>query len=152
MQSNVLNDLAKAKRRRTEKTIVARSTFRSKNIQSTRVRTTFWRFRCRFASLHQTTGHYTTLHSSTLHYTAVRSSTLHYTKLHYTTLHYTTLHYTTLHYITLHYTTLHYTALHYTTLHYTTVSFTTLHSITLQLQLHNSRPHGSVGMASLLWR
>ena len=49
----------------------------------------FWRFRCRFASRHYTTGHYTTLHSSTLHYTTLHSSTLHYTKLHYTTLHYT---------------------------------------------------------------
>ena len=69
--------------------VVARSTFRSQNVQSTRGSDHFWRFRCRFASIHYTTGHYTTLHSSTLHYTTLRSSTLHYTKLHYTTLHYT---------------------------------------------------------------
>ena len=69
--------------------VVARRTFRSQNVKNTRGSDHFWRFRCRFASLHYTTGHYTTLHSSTLHYTTLRSSTLHYTKLHYTTLHYT---------------------------------------------------------------
>ena len=69
--------------------VVARRTFRSKNVQNTRGSDHFWRFRCRFASLHYITGHYTTLHSSTLHYTTLHSSTLHYTKLHYTTLHYT---------------------------------------------------------------
>ena len=72
--------------------VVARRTFRSKNVQNTRGSDHFWRFRCRFASIHYTTGHYTTLHSSTLHYTTLRSSTLHYTKLHYTTLHYTEWH------------------------------------------------------------
>ena len=69
--------------------VVARRTFRSQNVQNTRGSDHFWRFRCRFASIHYTTGHYTTLHSSTLHYTTLHSSTLHYTKLHYTTLHYT---------------------------------------------------------------
>ena len=90
--------------------VVARSTFRSQNVQNTRGSDHFWRFRCRFASLHFTTLHYITLH---------------YTPLHYTTLHYTTLHYiattptATPHYTKLHYTKLHYTTLHYTTLHYT---------------------------------
>ena len=68
--------------------VVAQRTFRSKNVQNTRGSDHFWRFRCRFASLHYTTGHYTTLHSSTLHYNTLHSSTLHHTKLHYTTLHY----------------------------------------------------------------
>ena len=72
--------------------VVARRTFRSKNVQNTRGSDHFWRFRCRFASIHYTTGHYTTLHSSTLHYTTLHSSTLHYTKLRYTTLHYTEWH------------------------------------------------------------
>ena len=72
--------------------VVARRTFRSKHVQNTRGSDHFWRFRCRFASLHHTTGHYTTLRSSTLHYTTLHSSTLHYTKLHYTTLHYTEWH------------------------------------------------------------
>ena len=93
--------------------VVARSTFPRQNVQNTRVSDHFWRFRCRFASLHYTTLHYTPLHYITLHYipqhynynyttTQLHSTTLHYTKLHYTTLHYTTLHYTTLHYATLH--------------------------------------------------
>ena len=67
--------------------VVARSTFPSQNVKNTRGSDHFWRFRCRCASRHYTTGHYTTLHSSTLHYTTLHSSTLHYTKLHYTTLH-----------------------------------------------------------------
>ena len=70
------------------------------NVQNTRGLDHFWRFRCRFASRHYTTGHYTTLHSSTLHYTPLHTTTLHYTTLHPTTLHYnytTTLHYTPLH-------------------------------------------------------
>ena len=114
-------------------------------IQNIRGLDHFWRFRCRFASRHYTTGHYTTLHSSTLHYTPLHYITLHYIPLHYTTLqlhnytplHSTTLHCTKLHYTTLHDTTLHYTTLHYTTLHsnntlhYTTLHCTTLHSTTL---------------------
>ena len=70
----------------------AHSTFPSQNVQNTPGPDHFWRFRCRFASIHYTTGHYTTLHSSTLHYTTLHSSTLHYTKLHYTTLQYTEWH------------------------------------------------------------
>ena len=81
--------------------VVARSTFRSQNVKNTRGSDHFWRFRCRFASLHYTTLHYTPLHSSTLHYTTLPSTTLRYTKLHYIPLHSTTLHYITLHYITL---------------------------------------------------
>ena len=102
-------------------TVVARSTFRSQNVQNTRVLDHFWRFGCRFASLHYITRHYTPLHYTTLHYTTLHNTTatatqLHSTKLHHTKLHYTTLHYTTLHSTTLHYTTL---QLHSTTLRYT---------------------------------
>ena len=116
--------------------VVARSTFRSQNVQNTPAPDHFWQFRCRFASLHYTALHYTTLHYTTLqvitlHYTPVHYVTLHSSTLHYTKLHYTTLHYTTLRSTTLHYTTSHYTTLHYTKLHYTTLSSTTLHYITL---------------------
>ena len=121
--------------------VVARSTFRSQNVKNTRGSDHFWRFRCRFASLHYTTLHYTTLHYTTLHYitlhntttttTQLHSTTLHYTPLHSTTRNYTTLHITTLHYTTLHYTTFHYTTLHYITLHYTTFHYTSLHYTTL---------------------
>ena len=94
--------------------VKARSTFRSKNVQNTRGLDHFWRFRCRFASLHYNRRHYTTLRSTTLHYITLHSTTLqlqqrNYTPLHSPTLNYTTLHYTPLHYITLHYTTFHYT-------------------------------------------
>ena len=141
--------------------VVARSTFRSQNVQSTRGSDHFWRFRCRFASLHYTTLHYTTLHYTTLHYTTLHYTTLQLqlhnytplqsTTLNYTTLHYITLHSTTLHYITLHCTTFHYTSLHYTTLHYTTTTTTTtqLHSTTLNyttlhyITLHSTTLHST---------
>ena len=118
--------------------VVARSTFRSQNVQNTTCSRHFLRFGCRFASLHYITLHYTPLHYAPLHYTTLHNTTttttqLHSTTLNYCTLHYTTLHSTTLHYITLHCTTFHYTSLHYTTLHYTTTTTTTtqLHSTTI---------------------
>ena len=108
--------------------VVARSTFRSQNVQNTRGSDHFWKFRCRFASLRVITLHYT-LHYTTVHYTTLHNTTTTTTELH---------NYTPLHYIALHYT-LHYTTLHYTTLYtpHTTVHYTTLHSTTLQLQLQN---------------
>ena len=146
--------------------VVARSTFRSQNVQNTRGLDHFWRFRSRFASLHYitlhytplqyTTGHYTTLHSTTLHYTTSHYTTLHSTTLYYTILHYLPLHFTTLHYTTLHYTTattttrqldsttLHYTKLHYTTLHYTTLHYILPHSAALHYTtLHYIPPHST---------
>ena len=71
--------------------VLARSTFRSQNVKNTRGSDHFWRFRCRFASLHCTTLHYTTLHSTTLHSTTLQYTTLQL-QLHSTTLHYTPLH------------------------------------------------------------
>ena len=134
--------------------VAAGSTFPSQNVKNTRVSDHFWRFRCRFASLHYTTLHYTTLHYTTLHYTTFHNTTttttqLHYTttQLHCTTLHYTKLHSTTLHYTKLHYSTLQYTPVHYTTLHYTplhssTLNYTTLHYITLHyIPLHSTTLH-----------
>ena len=103
--------------------VVARSTFRSEHVQSTRGSDHFWRFRCRFVSLHYITLHYTPLHCTALHYTTLHNTT---TIHNYTPLHFTTLNRTTLYYITLHYTTFHYTPLHYTTLRYTTLHWMTL--------------------------
>ena len=81
--------------------VVARSTFRSQNVKHTRGSDHFWRFRCRFASLHYTTLqlqlHYTPLHYITLHYLPLHSATLNHTTFHYTPLHYTTLHWISLH-------------------------------------------------------
>ena len=127
---------------------VARSTFRSQNVQNTTCSRHFWRFRCRdvvsrgrrkglctlskviktwgFCSIFNYNHHYSTLHSNTLH-TLQLQLHLHYILLQYTPLHYTALNYTQLHYATLHYTTLHYTTLHYTTLPSTTLHYITLH-------------------------
>ena len=69
--------------------VVARSTFRSQNVKNARGSDHFWRFRCRFATLHYTTLHYPTLHYTPLHYTTLHNTTLqlrNYT----TTFHYTT--------------------------------------------------------------
>ena len=70
--------------------VVARSTFRSQNVQNTRGSDHFWRFRCRFASIHYTTcylkRHYTPVHYITLHYAPVHFTTLNYTTPHYITL------------------------------------------------------------------
>ena len=68
-------------------TVVARSTFRSQNVKNTRGSDHFWRFRCRFASLHYITLHYTTLHYTTLHYTTLHSTTLQLQLHNYTPLH-----------------------------------------------------------------
>ena len=72
--------------------VVARSTCQSENVQNTTCSRHFWRFRCRFASLHYNTLHYTPLHYTTLHYTTLHSTTTITTQLHSTTLHYTPLH------------------------------------------------------------
>ena len=77
--------------------VVARSTFRSQNVRSTRGSDHFWKFRCRFRVAGArdcapcqkwakpdgfVASHYIPLHSTKLH-----STTLHYTTLNYTTLH-----------------------------------------------------------------
>ena len=90
---------------------VARSTFRSQNVQSTTCSCHFWRFRCR-KSARCCGAKHISKSKCTKHYMfAPLFGASDVTSLHYTTLHYTTLHYTTLHY-------------------------TTLDSTTLQLQLH----------------
>ena len=133
--------------------VVARSTFRSQNVQNTPCSDHFWKLRCRVSKkctplwreahfevkMLKTLGFWITFGGSDV-------ASLRFTSLHYTTLRYTTLHYTTLHYTTLHYTTLLYLPLHFTTLHYTTTTTTTTqpHStalqLQLQLQLHNYTP------------
>ena len=134
--------------------VVARSTFRSQNVQNTRGSDHFWKLRCRKSARRCGAKHISkskcTKHHMfapllevrmskkctplwrEAHFPSQNVASLHYTTLHYTTLHSTTLRSTTLHYITQHYnynytTTLHYTKLHYATLHYTTLHYTTLH-------------------------
>ena len=146
--------------------VVARSTFRSQNVQNTRGSDHFWTLRCRSAwqvqgivdlvkselnvrvcIIFNYNHHYTTLHSNTLHYNYncnynYTFTTFHYTMLHYTPLHSTTLNYTTLHHSTLHYTTFHYTPLHYITLHYIPRHYTKLRYIPLHYTtLHYTTLH-----------
>ena len=154
----VFEPLLEAQRSSFEKVhaAVARSTFRSQNVQTTACSDHFWRLRCRVSkkctplwreadlevNMLKTLGFRTTfggsdvasLNSITLHDTTLCCTTLHYTTLHYITLHYTSQHYRLqlqLHnYSPLQSTTLNYTALHslhYTSLHYTTTKTTQLH-------------------------
>ena len=137
--------------------IVARSTFRSQNVQNTPCSDHFWRFRCGKSArrcgakhifevkMYKTLGdrstfggsdvasplRFTTLHYVTLHHTPLYYTTLHYTTLHNTTTTTTQLDYTPLHSTTLNFTTLHYTTLRSTTLHYIKLHYTPLHYITL---------------------
>ena len=69
--------------------VVARSTFRSQNVQNTPCSDHFWKFRCRKSVRRCGAKHTSKSHYITVHYS---SSTLHHTKLHYTTLHYTEWH------------------------------------------------------------
>ena len=112
--------------------VVARSTFWSQNVKTTRGSDHFW-----VASLRFTRLHYITLHSTTLQLQH-NYTTLHSTTLNYTTQHYTRLHSTTVHYITLHYTTLPSTRLHYNTLRYTPLQ---LHNYNYTTTLHYTPLH-----------
>ena len=135
--------------------VVARSTFRSENVQNTTCSRHCWRFRCRKkctplwreahfeVKMYKTLGVWTTFGGSDVasplrfHYTTLRYITPHSTILHYITLHYTPqpynynyttrLHSTALNFTTLHYTTLRSTTLHYIKLHYTPLHYITLH-------------------------
>ena len=93
--------------------VVARSTFRSPNVQSTPCTDHFWTFRCRFAW--QAQGIVDLVKSEqNVRVLCVFNYNHHYT--HYTPIHYTTLQLQLqlhLHYILLHYTPLHYTALQF---------------------------------------
>ena len=155
--------------------VVARSTFRSQNVQNTPCTDHFWRFRCRksarscgakhiskskctkhtmYGPFLQVQKSFRVSHYTPIHYTTLQLQLqLHFTTFYYTTLHYATLHsialnYTQLHYSTLHYTPLHYTTLHYTTLHYTTLHFTYTYSYT---PLHEITLHWCV-LCILTWK
>ena len=139
--------------------VVARSTFRSENVQNTPLSDHFWKLRCRKSARRCGAKHISkskcTRHTMYGPFLEVQKSfrvagardcgpcqkwakregfvafsTTTTTTLHSNTLHYTTITTTTtLHYIP--YTPLHYTALNYTQLHYTTLHYTTLHYTTL---------------------
>ena len=62
--------------------VVARSTFRSQNVETPGVRTTFGSSSLQFTTPHSTTLYYITLHYTPLHYNYNYTTTLHYTPLH----------------------------------------------------------------------
>ena len=136
--------------------VVARSTFRSQNVQNTTCLRHFWRFGCWKSARRCGTKHISKSKCNKTPHVRVENTPLwreaHFevkmlktlgvrttfgasdvASLHYTTptLHYTTLHSTTLQLQLHNYTPLHSTTLNYTTLHYTTQNYTTLHYITL---------------------
>ena len=132
--------------------VVARSTFRSQNVQNTRGSDHFWKSRCpksarrcgaKHISKSKCTKH--TILGPLLKVEMSKKCTPLWREAHFevkmyktpgvrttfggsdvASLRFTTLHYTPLHYTTWHYTTLHYTTTT-TTLHYTTLHYTPLH-------------------------
>ena len=138
--------------------VVARSTFRSQNVQNTPRLDHFWKLRCRKSARRCGAKHISkskcTKHNMFAPLLEVQMSKkctplwreAHFEVKMYKTLGVRTtfgdsdvaspLRFTTLHYVTLHHTPLYYTTLHYTTLHNTTTTttqldYTPLHSTTL---------------------
>ena len=144
--------------------VVARSTFRSQNVQNTPRSDHFWKFRCeksarrcgaKHISKSKCTKH--TMLGQLLEVEMSKKCTPLRREAHFEVKMLKTpgvrttfggsdvasLRFTTIHYITLHYTTLHYTTLHYTTLHNTTTT-TQLHSTTLHCtKLHYTTLHST---------
>ena len=138
--------------------VVARSTFRSQNVQNTPASDHFWKLRCRKSARRCGAKHISkskcTKHTSfgpLLEVEMSEKCTPLWREAHFEVKMYKTLgvwttfggsdvasslRFTTLHYVTLHHTPLYYTTLHYTTLHNTTTTttqldYTPLHSTTL---------------------
>ena len=154
--------------------VVARSTFRSQNVQNTPCTDHFWRFRCRKSARRCGAKHISKSKCNKTHHVRTIfggsdvvsrgrrkglwtvskvSKTWGFCSIfnhnhHYTTLHDTPIHYTTLQLqrqLHLHYILLHSTTLHRTQLHSTTLHYTTLPSITL----HHATLHSTTHYTSL---
>ena len=148
--------------------VVARSTFRSQNVQSTPGPDHFWKLRCRKSARRCGAKHISkskctkhTMLGPLLEVQMSKECTPLWREAHFEVKMYKTLGFRTifggsdvaslrfasLHYITLHSTTLHYMTLHYTPLHYnynytTTLHYTPLHSTTLNYTtLHYTKLH-----------
>ena len=138
--------------------VVARSTFWSQNVQSTRGSDHFWKLRCRKSARRCGAKHISKSKvlktgglGALLEVEMSKKCTPLWREAHFEVKMYKTLHvratfggsdvasplrFTTLHYVTLHHTPQYYTTLHYTTLHNTTTTttqldYTPLHSTTL---------------------
>ena len=143
--------------------VVARSTFRSQNVQNTTCSDHFWKLRCRKSARRCGAKHISkskcTKHrmfAPLLEVRMLKKCTPLWREAHFevkmyktphvraafggsdvASLHYTTLHYTTLHSTTLRSTTLHYITQHYNYNYTTTLNYTTLHYTTLHyITLH----------------
>ena len=150
--------------------VVARSTFRSQNVQNTPLSDQFWKLRCRKSARRCGAKHISkskcTKHTTVRPLLEVQMSKkctplwreAHFEVKMYKAHHCRTtfggsdvasLRFTTIDYITLHYTPLHYTTLHYTPQHYnynynnaTTLHYTKLHYTTLNYTtLHHTTLH-----------
>ena len=148
--------------------VVARSTFRSQNVQNTPLSDHFWKLRCRKSARRCGAKHISkskcTKHNTfgpLLEVQMLKKCTPLWGEAHFEVKMYKTpwvwttfggsdvasLRFTTLHYITPHYTPLHYITLHYTPQHYnynytTTLHYTPLHSTTLNYStLHYTTLH-----------
>ena len=149
--------------------VVARSTFRSQNVQNTSASDHFWKLRCpksarrcgaKHISKSKCTKHtmlgplgscdvekvHAVVARSTFRSQHVKNTRVsnHFWKCRcrFASLHYITLHYTPLHCTALRYTTLHNTTTTTTQLHSTTLNHTTLHYITLHYTpLHSTTLH-----------
>ena len=129
--------------------VVARSTFRSQNVQNTSASDHFWKLRCRKSACRCGAKHISkskctkhTMVGALLEVEMSTKCTPLWREAHFEVKMLKTLGVRTTFggsdVVSLRFASLHYTTLHYTTLHYTTLHYTTLHSTTLQL--HNYTP------------
>ena len=148
--------------------VVARSTFRSQNVQNTPGSDHFWKLRCQKSARHCGAKHISkskctkhTMLGPLLEVQMSKKCTPLWREAHFevkilktlgvrttfrgsdvASLRFASLDYTTLHYTTLHSTTLHYITLHYTPQHYNYNYTTTLHYTPLHsTALHNTKLH-----------
>ena len=130
--------------------VVARSTFRSENVQNTPAPDHFWKLRCRKSVRHCGAKHISKSNCTKHHMFAPllevqmsKKCTPLWREAHFEVKMYKTLGLRTTFggsdVASLRFGSLHYT-IHSTTLQYITLHYTTLHSTTLQLQLHNYTP------------
>ena len=132
--------------------VVARSTFRSQNVQNTPASDHFWKLRCRKSARRCGAKHISkskcTIHhmfAPLLEVRMLKKCTPLWREAHFEVKMYKTPHVRATFggsdVASLRFATLHSTTLNYNTLHYTTFQYTSLHYTTLHLQLHSITLH-----------
>jgi len=153
-----------------EHAVVARSTFRSQNVQNTPLPDHFWKLRCRKSARRCGAKHILkskrtkhTILGPLLEVEMLKKCTPLWREAHFQVKMYKTphvratfggsdvdsLHYTTLHYTKLHSTTLQDIALHYTPVHYITLHYTPVHSTTLNYTIPHYITHTTLHYTTL---